>query len=161
MPHIHELYDFTVSFLILHPKEKKILLHYHQKLKCWNQLGGHIELDEQPIEALIREIKEEAGLNKDQYEIIETNQMLKPRGTVSLPLGFGLFVYNYADTGHKHIDIPYIIQSHTEVIIPAEGESTQINWFTMAEIREMNKNGLVEDGITDICEWIFNYIDTV
>ncbi len=156
MAHIHELYDFTVSFLILHPTEKKLLLHYHRKLKCWNQLGGHIELDEHPIEALEREIEEEAGLKKDQYTIIETGTRLQPRGTVSLPLGFGLFIYNYADSGHKHIDIPYIIQSHTTEINPAEGESKQIDWFTLEEIRTMNEKGLIDNSMTDICEWVLS-----
>ncbi len=154
MAHIHELYDFTVSFLVVHPTEPKILLHYHKKLACWNQLGGHVELDEQPMEALERELKEEAGLHPDDYKIIQTHESLSPRGTVSLPLGFGLFVYDYAGSGHRHIDIPYIIKSNKTEIKPAQGESTQIDWFSLEEIKKMNADGLVEDGILDICEWI-------
>jgi 8-oxo-dGTP diphosphatase len=156
MPHIHELYDFTVSFLVLHPTEPKILLHYHKKLSCWNQLGGHIELDEHPLQALERELEEEAGLKNEQYEIVSTNPQIHPRGTVSLPVGFGLFVYDYANSGHKHIDIPYLIKSKTSVITPADGESKQIGWFTKAEINNMHNDGLIEDSIFDICEWIFD-----
>ncbi len=155
MPHIHELYDFTVSFLVLHPTEPKILLHYHEKLKCWNQLGGHIELDEQPMETLERELAEEAGLQKGSYEILETHKTPSPRGIISLTAGFGLFVYDYGNTGHKHIDIPYIIKSKTTYIKPAKGESEQIGWFSRNEISKMHNDGLIQDAIYDICEWIF------
>ncbi len=52
MPHIHELYDFTASAYILHPTESKILLLLHKKLGKWLQPGGHIELSEDPLQAL-------------------------------------------------------------------------------------------------------------
>lgn len=158
MAHIHELYDFTVSFLVLHPNEKKILLHFHRKLGFWNQLGGHIELDEHPIEALERELKEEAGLNPEDYEIIQTTSQIVPRNTISLPVGFGLYVYDYADSGHKHIDIPYLIKSKTTNIDPAEGESKQIGWFDKQQIETMYQDGQMDISIYDICQWIFDTI---
>ena len=60
MPHIHELIDFVVDIYIVY-KDKVLLIH-HKELKKWLPIGGHIELDEDPEEALFREVKEECGL---------------------------------------------------------------------------------------------------
>ena len=61
MAHIHEKIDFTVSICIVH--ENKVLLLMHKKLHIWLPPGGHIELDEDPNEAVLREAKEETGLD--------------------------------------------------------------------------------------------------
>ncbi len=61
MPHIHEKIDFTVEVFIVH--KNKVLLRMHDKYNIWCSVGGHIELDEDPIEAAYREVKEEVGLD--------------------------------------------------------------------------------------------------
>ena len=60
MPHIHEKIDFTASVYVVHAK--KVLLHFHTKTQLWLPPGGHVELDEDPNQTAIREVKEEAGL---------------------------------------------------------------------------------------------------
>jgi 8-oxo-dGTP pyrophosphatase MutT (NUDIX family) len=159
MAHIHELYDFTVSFFILHPTERKFCLHFHHKLNFWNQLGGHIELNEDPMQALERELAEEAGLQKGQYEIIETTSGPAPRSARTIPNPFSVIIYNYGDTPHKHIDMPYIVKSKTAVLAPAEGESAKIGWFSIEEIHEMFDSGVLDGSVLDICEWVYaNYM---
>ncbi len=61
MPHIHEKIDFTVEVFIVY--DNKVLLRKHDKYKKWLSIGGHIELDEDPNQAAIREVKEEVGLD--------------------------------------------------------------------------------------------------
>ncbi|MFK5282779.1 NUDIX domain-containing protein, partial [Lacticaseibacillus paracasei] len=61
MAHIHEKIDFTVEVFIVH--KDKVLLRMHDKFKFWLSIGGHIELDEDPIQAAYREVKEEVGLD--------------------------------------------------------------------------------------------------
>lgn len=155
MAHIHKLYDFTVSFFIMHPTEQKICLHYHRKLGFWNQLGGHIELDEQPIEALQRELSEEAGLQPKDYEILETSNGPQPSNAVAIPAPFSVIIYKYGDTPHKHIDMPYIIKSRTDKLKPVEGESAQIDWFTLEQMTDMHEQGILDSAVLDICTWIF------
>lgn len=60
MPHIHERYDFVVNAFIVF--NNKVLLVHHPKYDKWLPMGGHVELDEDPEEALFREIEEETGL---------------------------------------------------------------------------------------------------
>jgi len=59
MPHIHDKIDFTVEVFIVH--KNKVLLRMHDKFHIWCSIGGHIELDEDPIEAAYRKVKEGVG----------------------------------------------------------------------------------------------------
>lgn len=59
MAHIHEKIDFTVAIFIV--QNAKVLLILHRKLNKWLPVGGHIELDEDPEVAALREAKEESG----------------------------------------------------------------------------------------------------
>jgi 8-oxo-dGTP pyrophosphatase MutT (NUDIX family) len=155
MPHIHELYDFTVSFFIVHPREKKLCLHLHKNLGFWTQLGGHIELDEEPMQTIRRELIEEAGLHPEDYDIIETGK--KPNLTdlpvMSAPFSILLFDYG-KDSQHKHIDLPYIIKSKKVELSPQEGESTQIGWFDIEQMQAMRAQKILPTATYELCEWI-------
>ena len=61
MAHIHEKIDFTVAIFVVH--DAKVLIIHHRKLDKWLPLGGHIELDEDPEQAALREAREESGLD--------------------------------------------------------------------------------------------------
>ena len=52
--------DFTVATFVVH--EGKVLLLRHAKLGKWLPPGGHIEPNELPDEAAVREVWEEAGI---------------------------------------------------------------------------------------------------
>lgn len=56
----------TVSALLYYevmPLDYEILLHKHKKLGKYMGAGGHVEEYEHELEALIREVKEETGLD--------------------------------------------------------------------------------------------------
>ena len=54
---------FCVSVYVYDKTNKKFLLVHHKKLGVWVQPGGHVELNESPEEAAIREVYEETGIN--------------------------------------------------------------------------------------------------
>ena len=53
---------FCVSVYVFNPKSKNFLMVNHKKLGKWVQPGGHIELNEDPEEASLREVFEETGI---------------------------------------------------------------------------------------------------
>lgn len=155
MAHVHDKYDFTVSMFLLHPIEKKLALHYHEKLGLWNNFGGHIELDEDPLECLEKEMIEETGLLPDDYDIIVTHDSPKNVGVKELPNPFAIHMWKYGELDHWHIDLPFVIKCKTDVIKPQENESQQTKWLTLKEIKSLHSTKHIDTGVLNICEWIF------
>ena len=133
MPHIHDKIDFTAEAFIVY--KNRVLLRKHDKYKIWLSVGGHIELDEEPNEAVIREVKEEVGLDvelfcKENYSLIEKNQY-KPL----IPPEF-LNIHKINDT-HKHIALVYFAKSNTEELVLSEDEKSEgCKWFTKEELED-------------------------
>jgi len=51
---------FTATGFVVH--EDRVLLHWHRKVKAWLPPGGHIEPNEDSVQAVLREIREETGV---------------------------------------------------------------------------------------------------
>ena len=101
MAHIHEKIDFTVAIFVVH--DEKILLIHHRKLDKWLPLGGHIELDEDPEQAALREAKEESGL---EVELLGERPPTTSPGTRALIAPRFLDIHRISDT-HEHIGMIY------------------------------------------------------
>ena len=101
MAHIHEKIDFTVAIFVVH--DGKILLIHHRKLDKWLPLGGHIELDEDPEQAALREAKEESGLD---VELLGERPPTTGPGTRALIAPRFLDIHRISDT-HEHIGMIY------------------------------------------------------
>lgn len=50
----------TVTGILVH--QGRALLHWHRLTRLWLPLGGHIEANEDPVQAVLREIAEESGV---------------------------------------------------------------------------------------------------
>ena len=101
MAHIHEKIDFTVAIFVVH--DEKILLIHHRQLDKWLPLGGHIELDEDPEQAALREAKEESGL---EVELLGERPPTTGPGTRALIAPRFLDIHRINDT-HEHIGMMY------------------------------------------------------
>jgi 8-oxo-dGTP pyrophosphatase MutT (NUDIX family) len=101
MAHIHEKIDFTVAIFVVH--DGKILLIHHRKLDKWLPLGGHIELDEDPEQAALREAREESGLD---VELLGERPPTTSPGTRALIAPRFLDIHRINDT-HEHIGLIY------------------------------------------------------
>jgi len=129
---------FTVSALIVHGS-KVLVLRHKRYTDLWLLPGGHIELDETPIDALYREIAEEVGIHKHDLNLIELKPTLPTGGhSVSLPLPFDLNVHR-TDGDHKHIDLCYLLRSSTDKVQPGKGESQEWRWMNEFEIDEFEE----------------------
>ncbi len=138
MAHINDLIDFTISAFIVH--EDKVLLVHHKKLNTWLPVGGHIELDEDPEQALHREIKEECGLVVQvcgQHEDIDSSHIK------SLIPPMFLDIHKISDT-HRHVGMIYFATSKTDKVKLAEQEHNDIRWFTKEDL-EADKNDLLDN----------------
>jgi ADP-ribose pyrophosphatase YjhB (NUDIX family) len=129
MPHIHETYDFTIGVFIIH--EGKVLLVNHPRYDKWIPMGGHIELDEDPEEALFREIDEETGLD---VTILSSKPESLSAGTKTILTPNFVDVHD-ANPPHKHISFTYFARAHSDKARLSD-EHSDLKWFTPAELRE-------------------------
>lgn len=131
MPHIHKDIDFTSEVFVVY--KNKVLLRKHDKFKEWLSVGGHIELNENPNQAAIREVKEEVGLD------ITLDQSLKPQreedNTKDLIPPYFLNE-NKIDENHTHVTFVYFAASNTDQISETieRERSEDCRWFTREEL---------------------------
>jgi 8-oxo-dGTP pyrophosphatase MutT (NUDIX family) len=131
MAHIHEKIDFTASAYIVH--SGKILLRMHDKYNIWLGVGGHVELDEDPIQALYREVKEECGL---QISLLAGDVIKLSDGVLDLPVP-DFLIRVVVEQGHEHIDLGFIATAKTLDINPAPGEKkVEFKWFSAADLED-------------------------
>lgn len=119
----------------------KVLLHKHKKLNMWLGIGGHIEKDEDPIEAALREVKEETDL---EIEIVNLNgELIRSRGLKQLVTPFAMMEETIPSTkdkkAHKHIDLIYIATTQNPELVKMPEE---FGWFSKEELIQME---LAED----------------
>ena len=153
MPHIHEKIDFTVAIFVVH--DAKILLIHHRKLDKWLPLGGHIELEEDPEQAALREAKEESGLD---VELLGERPPTTSPGTRALIAPRFLDIHRISDT-HEHIGMiywarPLLAEGHqasppnsaTDPVLATE-EHHDIRWCSADELDTLSPP------MTDAVKW--------
>lgn len=131
MAHIHEKIDFTVALFIVH--DAKVLVVLHRKLKKWLPLGGHIELDEDPELAAIREAREESGL---EVELVGERPPTTEPGTRALIAPRFLDIHRISDT-HEHIGMIYWARPKSGSVRCATDEHFDIRWCSGEDLEQL------------------------
>jgi 8-oxo-dGTP pyrophosphatase MutT (NUDIX family) len=135
MAHIHEKIDFTAEVFIVY--DNKVLLRFHDKYNIWLSVGGHIDLGEDPNEAVVREAKEEVGLDVElwvgtrRFDTVDSNKQLIP------PVAMNR---HHIKGDHEHVSMLYFGRAKTnEVKVEYEGDrSDQWNWYSAAEVEKLD-----------------------
>lgn len=119
----------------------RVLLHQHKKHHAWLGIGGHVEAGENPVEAAIREVKEEAGV--DVTIIGADEHHIKTPYVTSINTPFTILEQRITDLPnvpeHIHIDSVYFgkIIGNQEVSMKEE-----FKWFSS---EDLEKAGLADD----------------
>lgn len=124
MPHIHRLYDFVVSAFIV--RRGRVLLCYHKKYREWLPVGGHVDLDEDPEQALFKEIREECGL---KVRILAERPPVAHRGVKPIYTPSYVDVHRITDT-HKHIAFIYFAVAKSGCVRLHEREHREYRWVS-------------------------------
>src|SRR6266566_7924889 len=131
MAHIHEKIDFTVAIFVVH--DGKVLLIHHRGLDKWLPLGGHVELDEDPEIAALREAKEESGLD---VEILGERPPTTEPGTRALIAPRFLDIHRITDT-HEHIGMIYWARPTNGTLPLSAEEHHHIRWCSREELEAL------------------------
>lgn len=122
--------DLTVGGYIF--SNDKVLLIHHNKLDIWIPIGGHIEKDETPDDALKREIKEEANLDVD----ILCQNDLSDEGNVKQNLALPFYTNIHSVGGHDHYGMFYVCKVLAPEKLKINNELKNARWFTIVELNE-------------------------
>ena len=130
MPHIHDKIDFCSETFIVY--KNTVLLRKHDKYNIWLSVWWHIELDEDPNEAAIREVKEEVWLDISLYK--EKSKSPFFDDTISLIPPQYINKHRINDN-HEHIALIYFAKSKTNKLNLSDKEiSEQCKWFDKKEL---------------------------
>jgi 8-oxo-dGTP pyrophosphatase MutT (NUDIX family) len=129
--YIHEKIDFTVAIFVV--RDSKILLIHHRQLDKWLPLGGHIELDEDPEQAALREAREESGF---EVELIGERPPTTSPGTRALIAPRFLDIHRITDT-HEHIGMIYWARPKQGALTLAAAEHHDIRWCTAEDLEQL------------------------
>src|SRR5207248_8835435 len=77
-----------------------LLLHHHRRLNRWLQMGGHVERDERPEQAALREGAEESGLRDLELAMDGIFDL----DVHVIPAGRG-------EPEHRHFDVRYVART--------------------------------------------------
>lgn len=159
MPHIHtenNQHDLTVTAYIVRvdTPEPKVLLHMHRKLHKLLVVGGHVELDENPWQAIAHELAEESGYELNQLQVLQPQSRIKKMTKVAQhPYPISMNTHDIPHN-HFHTDIQYaFVASGNPSLGIADGESADLRWLTRSEL-----NNLPSDLIFENTKEVYNFV---
>ena len=138
---------FTVAVFVVW--EGKVLLHFHRKLGMWLPPGGHIEKNEIPDDAAVREVLEETGIRVrlvgERREDVENPvQLHRPAGVQLENIG----------PGHQHIDLIYFATPTGPTEIQPHYDEDKVGWYGPEEWKAITLNaevrGWCERALSDL-----------
>ncbi|MBR2840845.1 MAG: NUDIX hydrolase [Bacilli bacterium] len=121
---------YCASAFIINPYDKKILLVKHADYDKWLQPGGHIEPDETPEDAAVREVYEETGI-----KIKLLGERFPREDDFIRPLGVQC---NRKKDGNRFIDIIYAaVPNNPNEELKINDESIEAGWFSRNELERI------------------------
>ena len=127
--------DFTVAVFVVW--QGRVLLHRHRKLGLWLPPGGHIESNELPDEAAVREVLEEAGVRVELvgevpfvHGAASPVMLVRPRGVQLEDIG----------PGHQHVDLIYFARPVAPYAGALESEGAQFGWYAPHDLAPIGVN---------------------
>lgn len=127
--------------IILSKKNKKnILLLFRGRQQDWSFPKGHIEKDESSEGAVIREVKEETGLDV---------QMIR-----------SLHPMEYENAREGHVVLHYfLVQSKNDSLLKTESENDELHWVSYQEILDKISYENIKQWYKENISLIENYLD--
>ena len=127
----------------------------HKKVGKLMQIGGHIELNETPWQAVTHELEEESGYTLNELSVMQPfADFPDTQGSVVHPIPFTMNTHNVGDE-HYHSDLCYgFVTKYRPMAKTSVGESDDLRWLTLAELRLAAASGEVLKDMVEIYSYL-------
>lgn len=134
---------FTATGFVI--DSNRMLIHWHSKVGAWLPPGGHINENEDPVQAVLREINEEAGVIA---EVVPTGPSLDLTYPSQIHSPFAIMLEDIQDPVngyHQHIDLIYFCR--------ISGSSQPLNhgWYWIHKEQLLSNDPVRYQGGESIC----------
>jgi 8-oxo-dGTP pyrophosphatase MutT (NUDIX family) len=138
---------FTVTGFVI--DGDRALLHWHKKLGIWLPPGGHVDPDEDPVQAVLREVLEETGI---VAEIVPHRAPFTATNIQQLETPYSMIVADVVEetATHQHIDMCYVVRPKPGAKRVEAEEDHGFRWVSEAELRRNDPLPVASCG-TDVC----------
>jgi ADP-ribose pyrophosphatase YjhB (NUDIX family) len=122
--------QLTVSAFVL-GEDRSLLLVAHKKLGVWLYPGGHVDPAETPDDAVVREVKEETGLDVELLGPDSTSLSFPQADVWGLHTPYKVLLEHVDDPRgeHYHIDLIYLC-GVVGGVLQHNAEVTEAGFFT-------------------------------
>ncbi|MDQ0087530.1 NAD+ diphosphatase [Paenibacillus anaericanus] len=125
------IFSTAISTAVLNKERNKVLLIRQYNMEDYILLAGYINRGETAEETLIREVKEEVGLEVDEYKYMRS------------------MYFERSNT----LMLNFVSVTHDESLLQINQEVEQAEWFTFDEARKViKKQSLAESFLLTILE---------
>ena len=123
---------FTATAFVVH--QGKTLLHWHRKLQQWMPPGGHLLPDEDPVTGVLREVREETGIEAELLPLTPTFSFAYPR---QLPAPCTILLEDSAEAGehHQHIDLIYFCRPMSGKTARPPSDDETLTWVSEDQLQ--------------------------
>jgi len=144
---------FTATGIVFNANNE-ILMLKHNKLQVWLPPGGHVEENDLPDSAVLREIFEETGI-KAVIISLKQGLSLSGEGCKELERPFVVLLEDIEGNGlHNHIDMVYICLATNDELKLQTSEINDIGWFSYEQFRKLKTFENVTQTVSKAYEFI-------
>jgi ADP-ribose pyrophosphatase YjhB (NUDIX family) len=115
--------------------KNKVLLCKHKSLGKWMPIGGHIEENELPHEAALREVKEETGLD---IKIDNRKPLLGELKECQALIAPEYLLLEEITPSHQHMDFIYYAKLDDTKLVNEYCDEQELKWFDVREIDKID-----------------------
>ena len=129
----------AVAIIYIENDNNEFLIQKTSKQKGGNysSTGGHVNHNEEPIDTIKREVKEELGIDISKDNIVDLGYLL-----FDFPIRFVFYL-------RKNIDIKDIILQKEEV--------ESVSYMSEAQLKGLIKKGLMHEAHAKVLEYVLEY----
>jgi len=134
-----EVRHFTASAVVLDDEDRVLLVH-HNKMGRWLYPGGHIDPNEDPAQAALREVREETGIHAVALgEPAFTHPAVRHHTTPWAIIEMDVQDSTYG--AHRHIDLIYVCRASGGTLAAQLEEVSGARWVPIADVAALETPG--------------------